>query len=218
MRSRVFVVGVLVAILGWAAPAWAQEEGDADVSHETEECIEILEDGGEPDDCQEAPSPIFPAANELIWGAISFFVLLGLLYKFAWPGMKKGMEGRSERIRTDLAAAEDAKAQAQQVLDDYQRQLADARNESARIIEEARQQADSMRRDLQQRAEADIAELRQRAAADVEAAKAQAMADLRADVASLAIGAAEQVVQQSLDHETQRQLVERYIDQVGSRQ
>jgi F-type H+-transporting ATPase subunit b len=60
--------------------------------------------------------------------------------------------------------------------------------------------------------------LRARAAADVEAAKVSAIADLRAEVASLAIGAAETIVQKNLDRETQVQLVENYINQVGSRQ
>ena len=53
-------------------------------------------------------------------------MLLGLLYKFAWPGIKAGMEARSERIRTDLDAADEAKADAQHLLDDYKAQLADA--------------------------------------------------------------------------------------------
>ena len=85
------------------------------------------------------------------------------------------------------------------------------------MIEEARQQADALRRDLQERAEADIAELRQRAAADVEAAKSAAIADLRQQVADIAIGAAELVVQRSLDRDTQIQLIENYINQVASR-
>lgn len=208
----------LVAVVGAPGQAGAQEgEGEADISHEAEECVEVLEEGGEPDDCQEAPSLILPETSEIVWGSISFVVLLAALYRFAWPGMKKGMEARSERIRRDLAEAEAAKTSATAVLDDYQRQLSDARNESGRIIEEARQAADAMRRDLQARAETDIAELRQRAAADVESAKAQAIADLRAEVATLAIGAAEVVVQRNLDRDTQMQLIENYINQVGSR-
>ncbi len=57
----------------------------------------------------------------------------------------------------------------------------------------------------------------QRAAADIESSKAQAVADLRSEVARLAIGAAEVVVQRNLDPATQTQLVENYIEQVGSR-
>jgi len=182
-----------------------------------EDCIKLLEEGKKIDDCQKAPSPIMPATNELIWGTISFVVLFLLLYKFAWPALKNGMEARTERIRSDLDSADGAKADAERILEDYRTQLADARNESARIIEEARQAADSLRRDQEQRLQTELAELRERAAGDIEAAKRQAIADLRGDVAELAIGAAEVIVQRSLDRDTQARLVDNYIEQVASR-
>ena len=131
--------------------------------------------------------------------------------------MKKGLDGRSERIRSDLEAADSAKAEADHILDDYKAQLADARNESARIIEEARQAADALRSDQEQRLQTELAQLRERAAADIESAKRQAIADLRDEVAQLAIGAAEVIVQRNLDRDTQVRLVESYIEQVLSR-
>ena len=160
-----------------------------------------LQAGGEVADCHKAPSPILPAKNEIIWGVISFVVLAAVLMKFAVPAMQKGMAARTERVRSDLGAAEKAKADADTMLADYRAQLADARNESNRMIEEARRSADALRADLQSRAQSEIAELRALRAADVEAAKVSAIADLRAEVASLAIGAAETIVQKSLDRD-----------------
>ena len=222
MRVRALIATgtiAFVSVLGPAATAHAQTETTTkEVSHEAEECIEKLESGKEVDDCHKAPSPILPAKNEVIWGVISFAVLAVALMKFAVPALQKGMAARSERVRSDLGAAEMAKADADTLLADYRAQLADARNESNRLIEEARRSADALRADLQSRAQSEIAELRARAAADVEAAKVSAIADLRAEVASLAIGAAETIVQKNLDRETQVQLVENYINQVGSRQ
>lgn len=182
-----------------------------------EECITILESGGSIDDCQKAPSPILPATNELIWGAASFAVLFILLAKFAWPGLKGATAARTERIRADVDAADQAKADAERVLEEYRAQLAGAKSEAGRVIEEARQQADAIKRDQEQRLQAELAEMRNRAAADVEAAKAQAIADLRSDVAQIAVGAAELVVQKNLDPATQRQLVDNYIDQLANR-
>lgn len=66
-------------------------------------------------------------------------------------------------------------------------------------------------------ADAEIARLKEQAQADVEAAKAQAIADIRGEVATLAIGAAEQVVGQSLDRDANVALVEQFIDSVGTR-
>jgi F-type H+-transporting ATPase subunit b len=183
----------------------------------TQECIDKLEKGGSIDDCQKAPSPIIPEKNEIIWGALSFLILFGAMAKFAYPGIKKGIAARTERIRDDLDSADQAKADAEGVLSQYKAQLADAKAESARIIEEARQQADAVKKEQEARLQTELAEMRSRAAADVESAKAQAMADLQGDVAKLAIGAAEVVIQKNLDAATQAQLVENYINQLSSR-
>ena len=143
-------------------------------------------------------------------------VLFLLLRKFAYPALKQGMESRTERIRNDLASADSAKAEAEAVLEEYRAQLADARAEAGRIIEEARQAADAVKRDHEARLQTELAEVRARAVADIDAAKAQAMSDLRGEVAQLAIGAAETVVQRNLDADTQTQLVEDYINQVAA--
>jgi F-type H+-transporting ATPase subunit b len=216
----------LVAIVAFGGVASAEDQITVTVNGKTtevtdtnaKECItDHLSSGGTVDDCQKAPSPIIPAKNEFIWGAISFIVLFFLLWKFAWPGLKKGMEARTERIQGDIESAETAKAEAETVLADYRAQLADARSEGARIVEEARQQADALKRDQEQRLQTELAQMRERAAADVEAAKAQALADLRHDVASLAVGAAEVVVRNNLDASTQQRLVDQYIDELVNR-
>jgi F-type H+-transporting ATPase subunit b len=220
VRTRTLVATLLLAfsaLLVWASPAGAQEGGDQpQLSEDTEECIRLAEEADDPEACQEAPNPILPATNELVWGSLSFAVLLFLLYKYAYPQVKKMMDDRTERIRTDLQEAETAKAEAQGVLDEYKAQLNDARAEGGRIIEEARQAADRIKRDQEARLQAEVAELRARAVADIESAKTQAVSDLRDEVAQLAIGAAETVVQHNLDEATQTQLIEDYINQVAA--
>jgi F-type H+-transporting ATPase subunit b len=218
LAAVLVAVGAVLLVPNVASAQENTSSSSVKLPEANEDCIKILENpNSKIDDCQKAPSPILPAKNELIWGTISFVVLLVLLYKFAWPGLKKSLDVRAERIRDDLTAADTAKEQADHVLEEYRTQLADARNESARIIEEARQQADALRRDQEQRLQTALAGMRERAAADVDAAKQQAIADLRREVATLAIGAAEVIVQRNLDRPTQEQLVENYIAQVASR-
>jgi F-type H+-transporting ATPase subunit b len=222
MRVRSGAAALLLAlsfgVLGMQGVASAQTTPTTEkhLSHQSQECIKLLDEGKAVEDCQKSPSPIFPATNELIWGTLSFLILLGAMWKFALPGVQKGMQARTDRIRENLDEAEKAKSEAQRILEDYQRQLADAKNESARIIEEARQTAEQMRRDLMTRAESEINEVRQRSHAEMEAAKNRAVAELRAQVSELAIAAAEIVVQKNLDRDTNRALVERYIEQVGA--
>jgi len=185
--------------------------GDTDhVLHELRE--ESTQDDLEA--CLEAPNPILPELNEIIWGGAAFLILFVVMVKKGFPAVKGAMDARADRIRADLDAAETAKADAQAVQADYEARLADAQGEVARLFEEARASADQLRADLTARAEADIAEMRDRAAADIEASRQQAIADLRTEVAGIALGAAERVVQSSLDEDAQRRLIDEYIDEV----
>ncbi|MDP6492851.1 MAG: F0F1 ATP synthase subunit B [Acidimicrobiales bacterium] len=165
--------------------------------------------------CFEAPSPILPELNEIIWGGGAFLILFVLMVKKGFPAVQGAMDARANRIRSDLDEADRAKLEAQSVKSDYEARLADAKAEASRLIDEARGDAEKVRADLVARAEADAAGIRERAAAESDAAKAQAIADLRAEVASIALGAAERVVQSSLDAEVQGNLIDAYIDEVA---
>jgi F-type H+-transporting ATPase subunit b len=172
---------------------------------------------------QEAPpaaekttNPILPASNEIIWGALSFLVLLFLITKYAYPAVKKGIDARAEKIRNSLDEAERTREEANTILEEYRRQLADAKSESSRIIEEARQAADKLRQDLKKQAEAEVAEIKERAQADIAAQVERAMGDLRARVADMTIELAEKVVQRNLDRETNLALIERFIEEAGN--
>jgi F-type H+-transporting ATPase subunit b len=165
---------------------------------------------------QTAKNPILPATNEIIWGAISFAILFFLIARIGFPAIKKGMDARADKIRSSLDEAERAKDEASGILEQYQRQLTDAKGESSRIIEEARQAADKLRQDLKKQAEAEVAEIKQRAQEDIAAQVERAMGDLRARVADMTIELTEKVVQRNLDRETNLALIERFIDEAGN--
>lgn len=164
--------------------------------------------------CLESPNPIFPAVDEIIWGGLAFAILFVFMWRKGFPAVKRVMDARSEKIRADLDAADQAKTEAQRTRGDYEAQLADAKTAAAAIIDEAREQAGKLRADLQARAETEIVEQRARAAAEIEASRRQAIDDLRSEVAAIAVGAAERVVGASLDADAHRALIDGYIDEV----
>jgi F-type H+-transporting ATPase subunit b len=215
----VAVLGIAALVLLIAAPAFAQENSSGTepkfANKAAEECHTKLEEGGTIDDCQKAPSPLLPAKNEIIWGSLAFLVLLGAMWKFGVPAVRNMEQAREDRIRTDLEGAEKAHAEAEAEKEQYLAQIADAKNEAGRLIEEARQAAESVRADLIARAEGEANEIRARAQADIANQRDQAMAQLRTDVASLSIDLAGRIVERNLDSDTNRQLVDSFIDQVA---
>ena len=227
-RAR-FLVAPLITALGLivlASPAGASGES---VGGCMAEIIELADHDGHLDEdllhdesfqkelekCFEPPNMIFPELNEIIWGGAAFLILLVVMVKKGFPAVKGAMDARAERIQADLDAAETAKSDAQAIQADYEARLADAKGEAARLFEEARTTVDQLKVDLTSRAEADVVEMRERATADIEASRQQAIADLRAEVAGIALGAAERVVQSSLDEDAQRRLIDQYIDEVS---
>ncbi len=186
------------------------EAADGDVETIEEEAEDRYED------CLDAPNPLLPETNEIIWGSIGFIVVFGMIAKFGFPAMKKAMNDRTEKIQGDLDAAEQARADAEAVKADFEAKVADAKSEAARIIEEARQSADQLKADQQARLNDELASARATAQADIDAAKSQAMAELRGEVATIAIGAAESVVGANLDRDAQNRLIEDYINRVSA--
>lgn len=218
------------ALVATAGPAWAagetiggcvleqvhhaeEEYGSLSAVEADEKAFKSFEEDLE--GCVEAPSPILPELDEIIWGGLAFVILFAFMWWKGLPAVKRAMDARSEKIRADLDAADTAKTDALRTKSEYEAQLAEAKSAAAAIIDEARGQADQLRQDLQARAEADIAEQRARAAADIESSRRQAIDDLRTEVAAIAVGAAERVVGASLDADVHRSLIDGYIDEVA---
>ncbi|MBI1844074.1 MAG: F0F1 ATP synthase subunit B [Actinobacteria bacterium] len=222
MRTKVLLSGAVVAgaiLVG--IPGVAHASGSAEEQECLLEQVHVAEEIAAGDThaeiktCEEAPNPILPAVDEMVWGTLAFLVVFFGIAKFGYPAIKKGMDDRTARIAGDLDAADKAKVDAETVRNEYERRLADAKNEASRIIEEARQAADGVRRDLIARAEAEAEELRRRNAEAVAGERGRVMAEMQGQVASLAIELAEKVVEASLDREANLQLIENYINSVG---
>lgn len=154
--------------------------------------------------------------NEVYWGSAAFFIVLGL---YLWKGLgptKAFFANRTKGIEDDLAAADRATAEAAELRAEQERAFANVDDEAAAIVAEGRNRAEALEADLRRRAETDVEEAKQRARIEIEASKTQALADLRAEVAARTVTAAEAVVDNSLDDDTHRQLIEQYISQVGA--
>jgi len=154
--------------------------------------------------------------NEVIWGTISFLLIVLLIVWKGRPAIAAMWNGRIDRIRNEVQSAADARAAAEAKLAEVNASIANADAERARIVADARTDAATVKAQIIARADTDAADLRARGAADAESARAQASADLQAEVGALALGAAEKVVANSLDAATQARLIDDYITNVGA--
>jgi F-type H+-transporting ATPase subunit b len=163
----------------------------------------------------EVDNPILPVIPELIWGGACFLLLWALMKFVLLKPIIRTMDERSERIQRDLDAAERAKEEASAKLTEHEASLASARIEASAIIDAARAEAEERRREILAAAEAQVTEQRAAAAAEVAQAKAQALDSMRTTVATIAVQAAELVVQKRLDEAGQRAIVDEYLNRAS---
>ncbi|HVL33971.1 MAG TPA: F0F1 ATP synthase subunit B [Actinomycetota bacterium] len=162
------------------------------------------------------PLKILPAADELIWGSIAFFLLLIALLKFVFPKAKAALAERTAKIQGQVEEAERTKREADQVLEQYRQQLADARSEVAKIIDEGKKTADSLRAELVAKAEKEAQDIVSRARADVAGERDRVMAELRSTLGDLSIQLASRVIEKELaSSDTARALVDRAISDLS---
>lgn len=158
---------------------------------------------------------LLPESSELIAGIIAFAIIFFFAWKWVFPTITKTLESRQAAIKADFEAAEAAKVEAESLKNDYQAQLAQAREEAGRIVEEARQAGESVRAEVVSRADVEAAAIKERATADMSGERDRVAASLRREVADLSLDVAEKVVGSSLDRASQQALVDRYIDELG---
>jgi F-type H+-transporting ATPase subunit b len=157
--------------------------------------------------------PLVPTLPELIIGLICFVVVFGVLGKLLLPRITKLLAEREDAIQGGINRADEAQAEAQQLLEQYRAQLADARQEASRIREEAREQGAQIIAELRERAEADARRITDSAQAQIEAERQQALISLRSEVGSLATELASRIVGESLaDQARQSRMVDRFLD------
>ena len=96
---------------------------------------------------------LIPETSELIAGILAFTIVFFFVWKWAVPSLNKTLEARQAKIRREYEAAEAAKVEAQSLLDDYQDQLAGAKDEATGIVDEARTAGDQVKSDIVARAE-----------------------------------------------------------------
>jgi F-type H+-transporting ATPase subunit b len=160
-------------------------------------------------------TPLWPSATEFIIGLIAFAIVFGALSYFLMPRIQQTLTERTDQIEGGLARAEEAQTEAQQVLEQYRQQLAEARHEAARLREEAREQGAQIIAEMREQAQVEARRVTEAAQAQIEAERQQALTALRTEVGTLATELASRIVGESLaDQARQSRMVDRFLDEL----
>src|SRR5712672_3355405 len=82
------------------------------------------------------------------WTIITFVLLLLVLRRIAWKPLLEALSRREEHVRSSVERAEQAKLEAEQLLEEHKKQLANAESEVQRILNEGRSFGDKLKDEI----------------------------------------------------------------------
>ncbi len=146
-----------------------------------------------------------------IWTIVTFVLLVIVLRSFAWKPLLEALNKREEHVRSSLERAEYAKQEAERILNENRIQLAKAESEAQRILTEGRALGEKLKNEIVDQANQQSRRMIDQAKHEIERDKDAALSELRSEVASLAIKAAEKILDETLDENRHRKIVDAYL-------
>lgn len=147
----------------------------------------------------------------LLMQIILISILALVLGHFLYKPILNTLEERKERIAKGLEdarqaaiARDNADAEAKKILDA-------ARAEAAKIRQSASEQAEETRTGILREAEAEAQDIVAEARQEAEEERNRVLSDLRSQVVSIAMAAANKLVEESLDPQRQRELINEFV-------
>ncbi|BDZ38649.1 F0F1 ATP synthase subunit B [Microbacterium suwonense] len=161
---------------------------------------------------EEAQSPLIPQPYDIFWSAICFVIILVVLWKVAIPKLTAMLDERAAAIEGNIAKADEAQKQAEAALEEYTRQLAEARTEAGEIREAAREDGKKIVAEAKTAATTEANRITSAAHTQIEAERQAALVSLRSEVGTLAIDLAGGVVGETLSDDARATaVVDRFL-------
>lgn len=153
---------------------------------------------------------------QFVTNVLAFLLLLVILKKFAWGTLLKLVDERKEKIAAEFRTIDQAKEELAKLKVEYQQHLRkieeEARGKIQQAVSEGRRIGMEIEEDARAHARATLEKVKETAAMEV----AKARSELKEQVVDLAIQITHKVLQQHLDEETDRRMIEGFIQEVNA--
>lgn len=150
----------------------------------------------------------------LVAQIVNFLILVLVLAKFAYKPLLKAMADRQARVAADLASAEKERLAAEQLRQEYQQQMQDARVQAQAVIDKAVKTAEQMKQDILEEARAEHARMLKSAQMEITRQTDAAMAGIRNEVVALTVAAATKIIEKEMNSEINEKLVADFIEKL----
>ncbi|MEG0829622.1 MAG: F0F1 ATP synthase subunit B [Anaerovoracaceae bacterium] len=163
---------------------------------------------------------VYTGLIEFGWTSVMIVINLVILYlilkRFFFKKIRKFMLDRQDAVKDAFDAAEAINNKADLKMNDYNKKIADVKQESREIIKNAKIKAESQAKEIIDEATQNAATMMVAAEKQIKREKEKTISEMKGQVAALALLAAEKIVEREIAIVGQDQIVEEIIEEAGT--
>ncbi|MBR0156665.1 MAG: F0F1 ATP synthase subunit B [Clostridia bacterium] len=153
---------------------------------------------------------------QILISLANLLILFLLLKKFLYKPVRKMVEAREEAVKDVYRRADEALDSANQDKAEYERKLSTADEECDELIRVAQQNARQRSSAIITEAEDRAAGMIRRAENEIDLERSKAAAGMKQEIAELSVQLAEKLLEREINAEDHRNLIDSFIDGIGS--
>lgn len=160
---------------------------------------------------------VIPELSSMILTLLAFGVLLFGLSKLLYKPVSKTLNDRKEKIQNDLEGAKTSREEAMELKSEYEKRILDAKKESQGIIENGRKRGEEVKENIILEAKEEAKIIVEKARKEIEVEKEKALMEVKMQAGEMAILIASKILDQNVDMASQQDLINKFVDEVGTR-
>lgn len=157
-----------------------------------------------------------PDGYTFVFVAINLIVLFLFMRKFLFKPITNLMESRKSSIEQGLKDAENAKIEVAEARKKYEEQMKNIKLDGDKLVNEMKAKAAREYDEMIATAKKEALVIVQKGHEDVERERVEMIKQTKQQIAVLAIAAASKLVQANMDSETNKAMVDKFIDEAGA--
>lgn len=146
-----------------------------------------------------------------------FLILFPVINSFFIKPLDEAITNRTSELEDTFTQAESLRAEMTKMKGDYEARLAKTESEAREQIQAQIKEAQELKKQLMSDAQARADQLRKEAEAEIEAQRRQALTELRVHVATLSLQATEKILQENVDNDRNRRLIDDFLTTVEAK-
>ena len=152
---------------------------------------------------------------QIIISLANLLIMFLIIRRFLFKPVQKMLETRRKQVEDVYAEADEKRAAAIGMKQEYEAKLAAAREEADGLVRSAVQTAQKRSDAIVAEASHQASHLKQKAAEEIAQEKQQMLRDVRGEISDIAVSIAGKVVERELNSQDHRDFVDEFIRNVG---